>query len=79
MTTFTIELDEESVRKIERMAQDNKVSSQELVTRAIMNFAYELKNVPQDSQNEEVSDAEFQAVAKRVIERDAELLQRLAQ
>lgn len=79
MTTFTIELDDESARKIEQMAQDNKVSSQELVTRAIMDFAYELKNVPQDSQDEKVSDEEFQATAKRIIERDAELLQRLAQ
>lgn len=71
MTTFTIELDDKLAQELKQRAEKSHMTVDEIAAVGLRNFL--------QSFSEEVSDAEFQAVAKRVIERDAELLQRLAQ
>lgn len=71
MTTFTIELDDHLARELRQRAEKSHMTIDEIAAIGLRDF---LKSSAQ-----EVSDAEFEEVAKRVIERDAELLQRLAQ
>lgn len=71
MTTFTIELDDKLAQELKQRAEKFHMTADEMAAIGLRNF---LQNSP-----EEVSDAEFQATAKRIIERDAELLHRLAQ
>lgn len=71
MTTITLEVDDELAQRLERQAQKLNLSLPEL---ALLRL-----RAGEDSADQTVSDEEFEAVARRAIARDAELLRRLAQ
>jgi predicted transcriptional regulator len=70
MTTFTIELDDRLAQRLEERARQLQMTTAEMAAIGLREFL--------EGASEEISDAEFEEVARRVIERDLELLQRLA-
>jgi predicted transcriptional regulator len=70
MTTLTIELDDRLAQRLEERARQLQMTTAQMAAIGLREFL--------EGASEEISDAEFEEVARRVIERDLELLQRLA-
>ena len=70
MTTFTIELDDNLAQQLEQRARQLHISAGQMAADGLRSF---LQSAPTT-----VSDAEFQAVAERALEKNAELYRRLA-
>ena len=76
MTTFTIELDDDLAQQLETRAAQTQMTPHEMAIIGLRDF---LRNADATSSTRsDKTNDEFEAVARRVIARDLELLQRLA-
>ena len=73
--TFTLELPDAVVQNLKAEAEQQHVPLQDWI---VQKLQQDVGTVTSSTRSEALSDDDFEAVARRVIERDLELLQRLA-
>ena len=74
--TFTIELDDDLAQQLEARATQTQMTPHEMAIVGLRDYLQ--KTAPTSSTRSDETNEEFEAVARRVIERDLELLKRLA-
>lgn len=79
MTTISIEVDDELAAQIKRQADARQQSLEEWMRDLATSATLHKTTIENNASTQTIPDEEFQMIARRVVDENAELLRRLAQ
>lgn len=79
MTTISIELDDELAAQLQRQADARQQSLEEWMRELATSATLHETAIENNAPTQTIPDGEFQIIARRVVDENAELLRRLAQ